>query len=210
MRNYKIHFIRQGLTDANIEGRYIGRTDEPLSESGFQQLEYLMENCSYPFVSKVYCSPLLRCEQTAEIIYPTTEIKMVNELIEMDMGDFEGCTAEELTDNEAYKKWLKDAINNPPPNGEDAEAFLLRLVGGIREIVADMMQNSIFEAAIITHGGAIMTLLSAMGLPKAPMEHWQCPAGGGFTVYVTAAMWMRDNAFEVSDFVPHGIELLID
>ena len=39
MRTYRIHFIRHGLTEANADGRYIGVTDLPLSDSGADELD---------------------------------------------------------------------------------------------------------------------------------------------------------------------------
>ncbi|MBR5486325.1 MAG: histidine phosphatase family protein [Oscillospiraceae bacterium] len=209
MRNYKIHFIRHGLTQANLEGRYIGRTDEPLCAQGIAQIKHLMEECDYPKVSKVYTSPLMRCVQTAEMLYPNTQIKEVAELLEMDMGKFEGKTAEELKDNPDFLKWLENAVDNPPPNGEGMEDFLIRLVGALNEIILDMMENEIFDAAIVTHGGAIMALLAAVALPKMPMNEWQCAGGAGYTAITSAQMWQRDRTLEVVGYVPDGIQRLI-
>lgn len=209
MRNYKIHFIRHGLTQANLEGRYIGRTDESLCDTGYTQLQHLMEECEYPKVAKVYTSPLLRCTQTAEYIYPDTQTEIVPELLEMDMGSFEGKTAEELKDEPAFVKWLENAVDNPPPGGEGMEDFLFRQVGAFNEIFKDMMEQEVFEAAIITHGGAIMALLAAIGLPKAPMNEWQCAGGAGYTAITSAQMWMRDHAIEINGYLPMGIEKLL-
>jgi Zn-dependent M16 (insulinase) family peptidase len=39
MKSYIIHFIRHGITEANLDGRYIGVTDIPLSSVGVEQLE---------------------------------------------------------------------------------------------------------------------------------------------------------------------------
>ena len=48
MKTYKIHLIRHGLTDANLDGRYIGsKSDVPLSASGVDELRLLKENTEY-------------------------------------------------------------------------------------------------------------------------------------------------------------------
>ena len=61
----KIILIRHGKTAGNIKGRYIGKTDEPLCEEGINEIR---EN-TYPKADFVISSPMLRCRQTAEIIY---------------------------------------------------------------------------------------------------------------------------------------------
>ena len=80
MLTYKIHILRHGLTQANLEGRYIGRSDPPLCEQGRAQLRELAAGCEYPSVQRVYTSPLLRARQTAEMIYPGQEQETVDKL----------------------------------------------------------------------------------------------------------------------------------
>ena len=59
--------IRHGKTRGNLEGRYVGcRTDEPLSPEGIEELKQR----SYPRAEWVYVSPMSRCIETAEILYP--------------------------------------------------------------------------------------------------------------------------------------------
>ena len=70
MRTYKIHLIRHGLTQGNLEGKYIGSTDLPLCPQGMAQLEGLLQEGEYPPVDRVYTSPLLRARQTAELLFP--------------------------------------------------------------------------------------------------------------------------------------------
>ena len=59
--------IRHGQTQGNRERRYIGcRTDEPLCPEGIAQLQ----NRHYPPVSRVFVSPMRRCVETANLLYP--------------------------------------------------------------------------------------------------------------------------------------------
>ena len=74
----KIYFIRHGLTEGNIQKKYIGKTDEPLCTEGIAELRQKLADGDYENVvneaSKAGCtiwrSPMLRCAQTAEIIFP--------------------------------------------------------------------------------------------------------------------------------------------
>ena len=59
--------IRHSITAGNLKGRYIGsQTDEPLCQDGIA----LIQNFVYPFVERVYVSPMKRCVETAELIWP--------------------------------------------------------------------------------------------------------------------------------------------
>ena len=58
MKYYKLHLIRHGLTQGNLDGRYIGSgTDLPLCAEGRAQLEELKAKFQYPDVPLVFCSP---------------------------------------------------------------------------------------------------------------------------------------------------------
>ena len=61
----RMYLIRHSITYGNTLGRYIGTTDEPLCQEGVELLQ--KKNIS---VDAVYASPLKRCTETAEIIYP--------------------------------------------------------------------------------------------------------------------------------------------
>lgn len=202
MINYKLHFIRHGMTQGNIEGKFVGRTDMPVCEEGFEKIAAIKDNLEYPRVEAVYCSPLLRCRQTAEFLYPDRMLTVVEDMQEMDFGEFEGKTIDELQADEDYLKWLEDARYNAPPGGESGEDFAFRLSLGLSKIFANMMQEQITEAAVVTHGGVIMTLLSAFGYPRAEMGHWMTENGRGYTILLTPQMRTRDNRFEVYDTVP--------
>ena len=68
MKTYQIHLIRHAVTKGNLEGRYIGHTDESVCEEGMAQLKDIMENYGeYPQVDAVFSSPLKRCTETAKI-----------------------------------------------------------------------------------------------------------------------------------------------
>jgi alpha-ribazole phosphatase len=202
MITYKLHFIRHGQTSANRSGQYIGRTDAPLCDEGIEELLQLRKDYVYPKVEAVYTSPLARCIHTADILYPQHEAVIVDDLTEMDFGYFEGKTAEELQYDPSFLSWLEDSRHHSPPGGEDGEEFLLRITGALQQIFRDMMAQEITNAAVITHGGVIMTLLSSYGFPRERVEHWAVDHGQGFSIMLTPQMWSRDGMFEVIAALP--------
>lgn len=207
MKNYRLHFVRHGMTPGNAKGQYIGsRTDSELSPEGIRELIDLRECYEYPAVGMVYASPMTRCVQTVGILYGERPLTMVPQLREVDFGAFEGKTIGELQDNPAYTAWLANSMAVSPPEGENGDAFLARTVEGLRFILDDMMKNEIYDGAVVTHGGVIMTLLAALGLPQRPMHQWMVGNGRGYTCFVTPELWLRDGVLEVAGIMPHGAD----
>ena len=88
--------IRHLKTPGNEKRQYIGSTDEDLSEQEVLNFKKKCKQASYPQVQQVIVSPMKRCIQTAELIYPKNQITQEVLLKECDFGIFEGKTYEEL------------------------------------------------------------------------------------------------------------------
>ena len=70
----KLFMIRHGATAGNLEKRYVGRTDEGLTEQAvfFLQEEALKLRELAGNVAAIITSPMKRCLETAEILFPET------------------------------------------------------------------------------------------------------------------------------------------
>ena len=202
MRSYKLHLIRHGATDANKEGRYIGgKTDLPLSQEGKREIKNLYEDFVYPRVPLVFSSPMERCLQTAKILFPAREITTIENLREYNFGDFENKTATELDGRPDYAAWAAGKMPSPP-NGESSKDFVARTVLGINEIIRIMMEKEEYEASVVMHGGAIMMLLAACGLPRQAPAMWTSDNGKGYTILITPSLYQKTGAMEVISLVP--------
>ncbi len=203
MKGYRISVIRHGMTEANEKGIYIGKTDLPLSPRGAAEIASKMDEFDYPAVHRVYSSPLKRCTETADILFPETEIKTVDDLRELDFGDFENKSVEELLNNDDYRKWLKGGKDSRSPNGESLEEMTARTYKALHNIIIDMMNDGITHSAMITHAGIISNMLSCFGLPKYDPKTLNAPFGEGFDIIVTAQMWLNSQAFEILGYCPY-------
>lgn len=204
MRTYKLYFFRHGMTEGNLEGRYIGVTDVDLCQDGIDELEKLKQKFEYPPVGKVYTSPLKRCTCTAALLYPEMQAIVADDLREYDFGIYENKSLEELKTDETFLQWLRSGMTLAPENGEGMDAFGQRIKRGIDGIIKDMMKNKVSSAAVITHGGVIMTLLSMCGLPRRKPMEWVVSNGKGYAVLVNASLWGNTQSFEICDKLPYG------
>ena len=84
-----------------------------------------------------------------------------------------------------------------PEGGEAPAQFHARCAGVLRQILEYMMKAGVEEAACVTHGGVIMSMLAQRGIPKYPPEHWMADAGCGYLVQASPELLMRDGIVEV-------------
>ena len=182
--------IRHGKTAGNLLGRYIGsRTDEPLCDEGREGLA----GKQLPEVERLYVSPMKRCVETAEILWPEFDrknIQKVTDLRECDFGDFENKNYKELSGNGDYQAWIDSNGTLPFPNGESMDLFKSRCREAFAQIVEEVSgaeqewiasgKTGIFRAGIVVHGGTIMAILEQYGYPKRAYFDYQVKNGCGY------------------------------
>lgn len=201
MKTYKIHLIRHGLTDANENGIYIGRTDLPLSPKGLTQLLEAKNTFVYPRATRFFTSPLARCRQTLEVLYPNCQPTCIEGLAECDFGQWEGRRVADLKYDEHFQRWVAGQ-ETTIPGGESTEEFQTRVMKSFEAIVQQLMTDGDTEAVICTHGGVIMLLMAAYGLPRSEMKEWLTAPGCGFTLRITPSLWMREPVAEALCAIP--------
>ncbi len=174
------YLMRHGASLGNLERRYVGATDEPLLPESRQALKALR----LPPVKRVYVSPLLRCVETAGILYPDIPMELVPDFRECGFGAFEYKNYEELKDHPAYRAWLDARGFTAFPGGESRADFCKRVVRAF-DHVAEKAEPLGGDIAVVAHGGTLMAILEARALPKQDFYAWQAPTGCGY-----AAEWL--------------------
>lgn len=202
MKTHQIHLVRHGLTNENINGQYIGSSDVPLSIEGINRLKNLKKDFTYPKANKIYCSPLMRCRQTAELLYPDCELINVEGLAECNFGEWEGKTANDLKGNEKFLQWLSNSGDVSPEGGESMRDFTTRVLTTFEKLTENIIRNNYKDTVVVTHGGVIMTILAAYGLPRAKFYDWVVNNGCGYSVRVMPSLWMRQKVGEVYSKIP--------
>lgn len=89
-----LYFIRHGLSQLNIEGKFAGITETPLSEIGKQQASQAGKDSKNLGIEYIITSPLSRAYDTAKIIaqeinYPINKIEVNPLFIERSFGSYE-------------------------------------------------------------------------------------------------------------------------
>ena len=181
--------IRHLKTPGNEKRQYIGSTDEALSEQEVQNFVQKQKRENYPPVQQVIVSPMKRCIQTAELIYPEVQIQQEPLLKECDFGIFEGKTYEDLKDRTEYQAWLDSGGTIAFPEGEDQKKFRLRCVKGMLRQVNRLCEENVESVAFVVHGGTIMAVLEQLAEDQKDFYHWQVENGGGYRMLVDEEEW---------------------
>jgi broad specificity phosphatase PhoE len=149
----KIYLIRHGQTTGDIEDRYGGAYDDELSNQGIIQANKLANKLSNSGIQILFCSPLIRAQQTAKILKLKCEVKTIKDLKERDKnGILTGMIRKEAEIK--YPKLvekLKD-YRNQISGAESQEDFVKRIKKAFIEITSNTDYSII---GIITHGGPI-------------------------------------------------------
>ena len=102
----KIHIMRHGESEANVNHILAGQLDYPLSEKGKQDAHQIASWYTSHYNPKIiYCAPLLRAKQTAEPFVVATPIPLTIDarLMEQNLGVLSGKTYEEAESDPRYE-----------------------------------------------------------------------------------------------------------
>lgn len=171
--------LRHGQILGNLDRRFMGVTDQPLSDAGCTQA--LRARGTVPAVEWVYTSPLTRCRQTASLLWPDAGHTVLPNLIETDFGPFEGKCHEELKDDPRYNAWLAtfDAMSDFP-DVESPAHCAARAAAAMEEILADAAERKRERVGVMTHGGIILYMVQEFLGKGSDFYRFMCKNCGGF------------------------------
>jgi len=156
--------IRHGESLWNMQNRFTGWVDVPLTGKGREEARRAGELIRDLPVDVAYTSALVRAQETLDIVLATVgkEPPIIRDLAlnERHYGDLQGLNKAETAQRygaEQVKLWRR-SYNVPPPNGESLEMtakrtlpFFERAVGG------DLRQNR--HVLVVAHGNSIRSIV---------------------------------------------------
>lgn len=157
----KLLIVRHAESAYNCENRIQGHHDSGLTRRGLEQAARLARRLKRYRLDRVYSSDLGRAYATTRAITRHLKVKIVQDplLREIHLGIWEGMTPQEVDHryDKGYQKWLRKPSACRIPKGEGIVRFRKRITGRVRAIARANRGRTVL---IVTHGGAITTLLA--------------------------------------------------
>ena len=176
----KLVLLRHGQSQWNLENRFTGWKDVPLTEKGINEANnagHLLKKHNIK-IDKVFSSVLERANRTAEIAIKSSEIenlhkdgKLIYErdqkLNERDYGDLVGLNKTETADKfgkEQVHIWRR-SYDTPPPNGESLKDVVDRVSPYFTETIEPHILNK-KNVLIAAHGNSLRAIMIKVGMYK--------------------------------------------
>jgi broad specificity phosphatase PhoE len=187
----RVFLARHGQTAYNHEGRFQGQLPVPLDATGREQAGELAELAAGHGFEALWCSPLLRARETADIVAATIGLQPREDerLMETDAGDWTDRTFADVQAQapDAFAAFVSGEPDFAFPGGESFAQQGIRVAAALAGI-----EEGALPALVVCHGGVIRIALFqragrsvAMGqrvpngalIPLDPAEH--AGVGGG-------------------------------
>ena len=154
-----LYLVRHGETQWNLEHRFQGQKDSPLSPRGIKQINTLGPYFEKNHIDALYSSDLGRAMTTANIISQVTglQVEALKALRERCFGIFEGLTHEPAREiqPQLFDQWRSGSMDVKVPGGESRQEMLDRVLPALYQIID---QHPGQKVAIVSHGGTLSAL----------------------------------------------------
>jgi len=134
-----LYLVRHGITTANMENRFAGRTGEELHAEGIAQMRQIGDRLQYENIAAVYCGPSRRTVQSAEILGELLSVPFapIAGLDEIHIPHWDGLTKDEIRSRfgEQYPTWLSAPQAFCLPGCETLERVQDRALKAVSQIV---------------------------------------------------------------------------
>jgi len=188
----KLILLRHGQSQWNLENRFTGWKNVPLTEKGEAEAKKTGELIRKHNISidRVFSSVLERANRTAEIAIKKAELNNLlennkiimtcsEELNERDYGDLVGLNKQETAD-----KFGKDQVHiwrrsydTPPPNGESLKDVVQRVAPYFKENIKPLLDKG-ENILIAAHGNSLRAMMIELGMYKSEeISNIELPTG---------------------------------
>lgn len=152
----QVFLVRHGATDWNKEKRAQGHADIDLNADGHKQAAAVATELAHEHIDAVYSSDLKRARDTAVAIASAQglEVQVDPDLREIDQGDWEGLTTDEIR-TRWPDLWGPNRHYNARPGGESPQQVKSRSLRALRRAVEAHPEGAI---VVVSHGGTIRWL----------------------------------------------------
>ena len=190
--------VRHGETVGDSAVRLYGSTDVELSDLGRSQMRRVKEALSGLVVDRMWVSPLARSAASGEIVRSSgwPRPQSVEDFREIDFGDWEGLTAEQVTDRDgdAYDLWKSGVEDWRFPGGDSRMRFADR----VRSSAERLFRDADGSHVAVLHKGVVKTIIGVLtGLDHESYSRIPCELGSVHRLARAQEGWLVVSQCEV-------------
>ena len=194
-----VYLVRHGVHD-QLQGRLCGRTPGvKLGPAGLAQAEAAGRHLADAALELVMTSPLERTRQTAEAIARAcrADLRVEEDLLEIDFGDWNGRAFETLEPEPLWTAWNTNRDTARPPSGEAMIEVQARLARWLRRVV----RSGARAVAGVSHADVIKAAVAlSLGLSMRAHDRFEI-SPGSITTLIAGDGFLKLHALNE---VPNG------
>lgn len=175
--------------------------DVALNAQGRREAEALVQRLQDRPLDAIYCSPQPRTQQTAQPLALARGLQMAIEpaFDEVDLGQWQGRTFEEVRGQQAWKLWLERRSAAQPPGGESFAHVASRSLEGLRGLVA---RHPGQQLLVVSHGDVIKAMVAGvLGLSLDRLEQFDI-APVSVSIVAMGADWAQLQLLNATGSIP--------
>ena len=156
--NGNVYLVRHGLTEENLQGIILGHRDYPLNAQGTEQAYLIARQFNDIDIKRIYCSPIKRAKQTAEIIsrYLNSPIHEADEITEVNCGQWSGRYFDDMRVTDIWPKHLQNPVEVNLPGWETVLDCYKRSANFLESLFSNLDGNCI----LVSHGDIIRFMIA--------------------------------------------------
>ena len=166
--NGELVLVRHGQSQWNLENRFTGWTDIPLSEAGIEEARHAGELLKAYHFDHAFTSALSRAQETLRIILEVTgqtdvPIDRDQALNERHYGDLQGLNKDETAQkfgSEQVHIWRR-SYDIAPPNGESLKDTRARVMPYYNTHIEPLLEQG-KKVLIVAHGNSLRALVMVL------------------------------------------------
>lgn len=144
-----IYLVRHTSVDVP-QGYTYGQTDVPLRTSFEQEADIVKQTLEGLTFDKIFTSPLSRCVRLANYC-GFTNAEKENKLMEINFGEWEMMSWDELSKDPRSEAWFEDWIHISAPSGESMNDLYNR----VSSFLDTLKQQNWKRVCLFAHGGVL-------------------------------------------------------
>jgi 2,3-bisphosphoglycerate-dependent phosphoglycerate mutase len=194
--------VRHGQSQWNVENRFTGETDVPLTDAGRLEAKHAGEKLKGIIFTRAFTSILSRAEETLQIILKEinqTNIPVVynKSLDERNYGDLQGLNKAETAKKygDAQVELWRRSYDVQPPNGESLKDTAARVIPYYQTTIEPYLKQN-ENILIAAHGNSLRALMMHLeNISPADITHVEIATGAPRLYNMDASLAIKEAKY---------------